>query len=154
MRWGRSCYISTFPCSHWKIFWWDRSGKFKNTRSKGTDQEKNLKQEGRNGGKRKKEIFFFNEFTYMEVPILMCSPLGQEHPRTTLHQENSLVWETPLKHSFIHFIHSFTWKPGRIFNLQHMMILRVFLTFRNVEILKECSFRKNQILLRENRESC
>jgi hypothetical protein len=35
-----------------------------------------------------------------------------------------------------------------------MMILRVFLTFRNVEILKECSFRKNQILLRENRESC
>ncbi len=25
---------------------------------------------------------------------------------------------------------------------------------QNVEILKECSFQKNQILLRENRESC
>jgi hypothetical protein len=81
--------------------------------------------------------------------------IGWERPRATLDQENPvLVWETPLQHSFIHFIHSFTWKPGRIFNLQHMMILRVFLTFRNVEILKECSFQKNQILLRENRESC
>jgi hypothetical protein len=76
---------------------------------------------------RKKEIFLnFIFFTYMEVPILMCSPLGREHPRSTLHKEKPLVWETPLQHSFIHFIHSFTWKPGRIFNLQHMMIFRVF----------------------------
>jgi hypothetical protein len=32
----------------------DRSGKFKNTRRKGTDQENSKKQEGKSGGKKKK----------------------------------------------------------------------------------------------------
>jgi hypothetical protein len=86
----------------------------------GTDQENSkhkeerdrlgnkIKKRRKEWKKEKKRFFFEIFFTYIEVPILMCSPLGQEHPRTTLHQENSLVWETPLKHSFIHFIHSFT----------------------------------------------
>jgi hypothetical protein len=53
MWWGRSCYISTFPCSLGKSFWWDKSGNFRNTRRK----------EWRKGKDR-----------YMEVPILVCSP--------------------------------------------------------------------------------
>jgi hypothetical protein len=39
-----------FPCSHGKIFQWDESGKFENTRRKVTDQENSKKQEGKNGG--------------------------------------------------------------------------------------------------------
>ncbi len=77
---------------------WDRSGKFKN------------KQEGKNGGKKKKRIF-----TYMEVPILVCGgshtgvfSIGGECPRgiynthVTLPQENPLEWEPSLQlgHSF------------------------------------------------------
>jgi hypothetical protein len=46
------------------MFCWDGSGKFKNTRKKGTDQE-NAKNQWR---KEKQEIF-----TFLEVLILMCS---------------------------------------------------------------------------------
>ncbi len=51
------------------MFWWDGSGKFKNTRRKGTDHESSKNQEGKNGGKKKKRFLL-----YVEVPILiMCS---------------------------------------------------------------------------------
>ncbi len=38
--WRRSCYISMFPCSQEKIFWWDKSGNFKKTRRKECRKEK------------------------------------------------------------------------------------------------------------------
>jgi hypothetical protein len=57
-----------FLCSHGKIFGWDGSGKFKNTRRrKGTDQEISKKPRRKEWRKEKEEIF-----TYMEVPIVVC----------------------------------------------------------------------------------
>jgi hypothetical protein len=58
----------------------DRSGKFKKTRRKEWRKEK-------------EEII-----TYIEVPILMCSPSVEKHPRATLPEENALIWEPPLQH--------------------------------------------------------
>ncbi len=80
--------------------------------------------------------------------------IGWERPRATLDQENPLVWETNSLTTFVHPFHSFlhltAWEniQSAAYNLKGLS------TFRNVEILKECSFQKNQILLRENRESC
>jgi len=57
---------------------------------------------------------------------------------------------TTFVHPFYSFLHLKAWE-----NIQSAAYnLKGLLTFRNVEILKECSFQKNQILLRENRESC
>ncbi len=53
-----------FLCSHGKIFWWDRSGKFKNTRRKGTDQENSKKQ-----GKKKERFFHSWKFPYSSVLV-------------------------------------------------------------------------------------
>jgi hypothetical protein len=53
-----------FPCSHEKIFWWDRSGKFK--KHKEIFLKKTRRKEWR---KEKEEISM-----YVEVPILVCSP--------------------------------------------------------------------------------
>jgi hypothetical protein len=66
-----------FLCSHVpmkRFFWWDRSRKFKNTRPKGTEQENSKKQEGKNGRKKKKRFYFYFFKTFVEVPILVCSP--------------------------------------------------------------------------------
>jgi hypothetical protein len=81
----------------------------KNTRRKGTDQEKKLKQEGKNGGKKKKRFLFCIFNTYVEVPILVCSPLvGNAVVQPSIRRTHS-YGKTPLQHSsFIHFIHSFT----------------------------------------------
>jgi len=54
--------FSMFPCSYGKIFRWDKSGKFKKTRKKEWRKEK----EG--------FFLFFLFLTYMEGPILVCSP--------------------------------------------------------------------------------
>ncbi len=85
----RSCYISMFPCSHEKIFWWDRSRKFKkHKRGKGQIRKIPKKARRKEWSKEKEE----------EVPILVCSrtPLGY-CPRATLPQGNSLKWEPPLQ---------------------------------------------------------
>ncbi len=127
MQWARSPYIFRFPCSYGKIFWWDRSGKFKNTRRKGTGQEnsKKEKEKGKNGGKKKEEIFFTTYIrggshtrvfsigqecpsgyrphaTLPQESPLGCSPsvrnaLQGYRPRATLPQESPLVWEPPLQ---------------------------------------------------------
>jgi hypothetical protein len=133
----------------------------------GTDQENSKHKEERDRlgnkiktrrkewKKEKKRFFFEIFFTYIEVPILMCSPLGWEHPRTTLRKENPPTRMGNSPKTFIHPFHSFfhlkAWE--NIESAAHDD-LKGLLTFRNVEILKECSFRKNQILLRENTESC
>jgi hypothetical protein len=51
-----------FPCSYEKIFRWDRSGNF-------------FKTGKREWRKEKEEIFFALKKKYMEVLILVCSPL-------------------------------------------------------------------------------
>jgi hypothetical protein len=58
---------------------------------------------------RRKEIFIFFSFnTYVDVPShTRVSSIGRERPRATLPQENPLIWETPLQHTFIHPFHSF-----------------------------------------------
>ncbi len=80
-----------FSCSYGKIFWWDRSRKFKNTRRKGTQFKKKFKkQEGKNEGKKKKEIFYIHGGSHTHV-FSIC----QEHPCATLYEENPLIWGPP-----------------------------------------------------------
>jgi len=72
---------------------------------KGQIRKIQKKQEGRNGGKKKKRFFLYIT-PYMEVPILMCSPsVGNTHsgycPRATLPLENALVWEPPLQYNMV-----------------------------------------------------
>jgi hypothetical protein len=50
----------------------DESGNFKNTRRKGTDHENSQKNKKERMEKRKRRDFFF---PYVEVPIIVCSPL-------------------------------------------------------------------------------
>jgi hypothetical protein len=59
MWWGRSHYIFRFPCSHRKIFdGMDQEGKFKNTRSKGTDKAKFEKTRRKEPRQEKQEIYW------------------------------------------------------------------------------------------------
>ncbi len=69
---GRSCNISMFPCPHGKIFWWDESGKFKNTRRKECRKEK-------------EEIFYTHGGSHTHV-----FSIGREHPRATTLMQPSL----------------------------------------------------------------
>ncbi len=85
MWWGRSPYISTFPCSHGKKIWRDGSRKFKNTRKKGTNQENSKKQDGKNGGKKKNRFLCTWRFPYLRVLHLWemhsgpsCNPPSEE----------------------------------------------------------------------------
>ncbi len=89
-----------FLCSHGTICWWDRSGKFKNTRRKGTNKENSRKQEGNNGGKKEKRSVRTWRFPYWCVCHWLGMPSGY-HTCATLCQEsgeNPLVWEPPLQH--------------------------------------------------------
>ncbi len=95
MWWGRSSYISTFPSSHGKIFWWDGSRKFKNIRREATDQENSKKQEGKNGGKKKKKILHTLRFPVYSPSVGNALRLL---PLCDLPQENPLIWEPPLQH--------------------------------------------------------
>jgi len=93
---GKSPYICTFPCSHEKIFWWDGSGKLKNTSRKGTDHENKKKQEAKNGGKEKKKFFlnFFGNIPGGSPYSCVLHRLGMPscyRPCATLPQENPLV---------------------------------------------------------------
>ncbi len=83
-----------FPCSHGKIFCWDGSGKFKNTRRKGTDQENSKKQEGKNGGKKKKRFLCMWRFSCV---FHRSGTPWEYRPHATLPQENPLIWEPPLQ---------------------------------------------------------
>jgi len=93
-----------FLCSHVpmkRFFWWDRSGKLKNTRRKGRDQENSNKQEGKNGRKKKKRFIFIYflhswRFPYSCVLHQSRTPLGY-CPCATLPQENPLLQEPPLQ---------------------------------------------------------
>jgi hypothetical protein len=126
-----------------------------NSKTQGKGQSRKIFKKEKNGGKKKIIFFilFYFIFMYIEVPILVCSPLVRNaFVRPSIRRTHSYGKLPYNISSSISFIPS-PEKPGRIFNLQHI-ILRVFLTFRNVEILKECSFQRNQIFLRENRESC
>jgi hypothetical protein len=86
----------------WKYFFDGKDQENTKTRGgKGQSRKIQKKQEGKNGGKKKKRFF-----TYVEVPILLlCSPLvgnvlrlPQEPLCVTLLKENfPLVWEPPLK---------------------------------------------------------
>jgi len=80
----------TFLCSNGKVFRWDRSRKFKNTRRKGTEEERdrlNKKQEGRIEGNKKR---FLNRggsntgvfFIYWEHPSPLCDPPSGEPTHT------------------------------------------------------------------------
>ncbi len=100
---GRSPYISTFPCSHGKIFWWDGSGQFKNTRRKGADQEISKKQEGKNGAKKKKRFLHTWRFPYSCV-----FSIDWEHPQATTLMRPSLKrtlshWDLPYNQTQSHF---------------------------------------------------
>jgi hypothetical protein len=74
----------------------DGSQKFKNTRRKGTNQENSKKQEGKNGGKKKKRLLSTWRFPYSCVLHWSGMPSGYR-PDGTLPQENPLVWEPPLE---------------------------------------------------------
>ncbi len=83
-----------FLCSHVpmeRFFDGTESGKFKNTRRKGTDQENSKKQEGKNGGEKKK--IFLGTWRFLYLCVLDRCPHGATFP-----QENPLVWEPPLQH--------------------------------------------------------
>ncbi len=100
MRWGRSCYISMFACSHGKIFlmgWIKENSKFKNTRRKGTHLENSKKQEEKNGGEKKKRFLSTWRFPYSCVLHWSGTPSGL-CPCGTIPQENPLEWEPPLQH--------------------------------------------------------
>jgi hypothetical protein len=87
MRWGRSCYISMFPCSHEKIFLMGQIRKI----------QKNKKERME---KRKKTRFIFIyflrswRFPYSCVLHQSRTPLGY-CPRATLPQENPLLQSSP-----------------------------------------------------------
>ncbi len=96
MQWGRSCYISMFPCSHGTIF-------------DGTDQENSKTQ----GGRRQIRKIQENKKEMMEERKRrdLCACGGSHtrvfaigwgcpgyHPCATLRQENPLIWEPPLQH--------------------------------------------------------
>jgi hypothetical protein len=59
----------------WKEFSWDGSGKFRNTRRKGTDQENSKKQEGKNGGKKNKR---FMALMGLSLTLVLEPPLQQK----------------------------------------------------------------------------
>ncbi len=78
-----------FPCSHGKIFCWDGSGKFKNTRRKGADQENSKKQEGKNGGKKKKRFLCMSRFPYSCVFHRSGTPWEYRPHATSLRRTHS-----------------------------------------------------------------
>ncbi len=84
-----------FLLSHGKIFWQDRSAKFKNTRKKGTNQE-NSKNKMERMEERKRKDFYIREGSHTHV---FC--IGRQHqgllPSCNLPGENPLIWEPPLQ---------------------------------------------------------
>jgi hypothetical protein len=69
-----------FPCSHGKIFLRDKSRNFKNARRKGDRSGKNSKkQEGKNGGTKKKRIFF----SICGGSHNRVFSIGREHPQAS-----------------------------------------------------------------------
>jgi hypothetical protein len=67
------------------------SGKFKNTRRKGTDQENPKKQEGKNGGKKKKRFLCTWRFPYSCVLHQSGTPSCNSPSREPTHMGTSLT---------------------------------------------------------------
>ncbi len=99
-----------FPCSHRIVFDGMDSAKLKNTRRKGTDEEKSEKKRRKKWRKQKEEIFI-----YVEVPILVCSPSLENglrlspsaeptHMGTSLTTQQNLlkIWENTHTHTHTH----------------------------------------------------
>jgi len=63
-----------FLLSHGKNFSWDGSGKLKNTREKGTNQENSKKEDGKNGGKKKERLLHSWRFSYSCVLHRSATP--------------------------------------------------------------------------------
>ncbi len=75
---GRDPTIFLCSCVPMEIFFrWDGSGKFKNTRRKGTDQENSKQQEGKNGGRKKKR------FLQLGGSHTCVFSIDREHPLAT-----------------------------------------------------------------------
>ncbi len=78
-----------FLLSHGKNFWWDRSGKFKNTRKRGTDQENSKKQHGKNGGKKKERFLHSWRFSCSCVLHRSTTPRATALMRPSLRRTHS-----------------------------------------------------------------
>ncbi len=85
MRRGRACYISTFPCSHGKMFWWDGSGKFKKHKEKRDRSGKLKKTRRKEWRKEKEEIFIVCGGSYTHVLFIV-----QDQPQATTIVQPSL----------------------------------------------------------------
>ncbi len=148
MWWGRSSYISTVPIFPWKkIFWWDRSGKFKKKQ-----EGKNVK----NVGKKKKRSLHTWRFPYscvlhqlrkhpraMDPPSGECTHVGTStttfnawngkfglsYPILVLTQRYFTMFRNPGNCGVFGFSHVVVSVSTRYFNRGYQLLLDLFFFF-------------------------